>query len=139
LLLRGRLQSGERDEKLAARWANQLQDAVSDTELELTAQLATLRVSAADLASIQPGDTIWFKPPEAVKVLVQSTHLFDAEYGTANNSVAVRISQVVQPAESSAAFAIEPIGDHANDSEHSSSSRRRSAGRSAKSAGASAA
>ena len=139
LLLRGRLQSGERDEKLAVRWANQLQDAVSDTELELTAQLATLRVSAVDLASIQPGDTIWFKPPEAVKVLVQSAHLFDAEYGTANNSVAVRITQVVQPTESSSMFAIEPVGDQSHDSESSSSSRRRSAGRSAKSAGASAA
>ncbi|MGA0800590.1 MAG: FliM/FliN family flagellar motor switch protein, partial [Steroidobacteraceae bacterium] len=129
----------ERDEKLAVRWANQLQDAVSDTELELTAQLATLRVSAVDLASIQAGDTIWFKPPEAVKVLVQSTHLFDAEYGTANNSVAVRITEVIQPVESSASFAIEPIGEQVNDSESSSSSRRRSAGRSAKSAGASAA
>lgn len=139
LLLRGRLQSGERDEKLAVRWANQLQDALTDTELELTAQLATLRVSAADLASIQPGDTIWFKPPESVKVLVQSTHLFDAEYGTANNAVAVRITQVVQPVESSSMLAIEPVGEHSHDSENSSSSRRRSAGRSAKSAGASAA
>jgi hypothetical protein len=95
-------------------------------------------VSAADLAAIQPGDTIWFKPPEAVKVLVQSTHLFDAEYGTANNSVAVRITEVVKPVETSAAFAIEPIGEHGHDSESSSNSRRRS-GRSTKSAGASAA
>jgi flagellar motor switch protein FliM len=97
LLLRGRMQTGERDEKLAARWSDQLRDAVSDSELEVVAQLATLRVSALDLASIQPGDTLWFKPPASVKVLVQSAHLFDAEYGTADGNVAVRIERVIEP------------------------------------------
>jgi len=97
LLLRGRMQTGERDEKLAARWSDQLRDAVGDSELEVVAQLATLRVSALDLASIQPGDTLWFKLPASVKVLVQSTHLFDAEYGTADGNVAVRIERVIEP------------------------------------------
>lgn len=97
LLLRGRMQTGERDEKLAARWSDQLRDAVGDSELEVVAQLATLRVSALDLASIQPGDTLWFKPPASVKVLVQSTHLFDAEYGTTDGNVAVRIERVIEP------------------------------------------
>jgi flagellar motor switch protein FliM len=91
------MQTGERDEKLAARWSDQLRDAVSDSELEVVAQLATLRVSALDLASIQPGDTLWFKPPASVKVLVQSAHLFDAEYGTADGNVAVRIERVIEP------------------------------------------
>jgi len=97
LLLRGRMQTGERDEKLAARWSDQLRDAVGDSELEVVAQLATLRVSALDLASIQPGDTLWFKPPASVKVLIQSTHLFDAEYGTTDGNVAVRIERVIEP------------------------------------------
>lgn len=97
LLLRGRMQTGERDEKLAARWSDQLRDAVGDSELEVVAQLATLRVSALDLASIQPGDTLWFKLPASVKVLVQSTHLFDAEYGTTDGNVAVRIERVIEP------------------------------------------
>jgi len=97
LLLRGRVQTGDRDEKLAARWADQLRDAVSDAELQMVAQLATLRVSALDLATIKPGDTLWFKPPPSVKVLVQSAHLFDAEYGTADNSVAVRIDRIIEP------------------------------------------
>jgi len=141
LLLRGRLQSGERDEKLAARWANQLQDAISDTELQMVAQLAHLRVSAVDLASIQPGDTIWFKPPESVRVLVQSAHLFDAEYGTANNSVAVRITNVVQPIENRDSISIEPIGD-SNFSEATtptSGDRKSSSGKTLKTSGASAA
>lgn len=141
LLLRGRLQSGERDEKLAARWANQLQDAISDTELQMVAQLAHLRVSAVDLASIQPGDTIWFKPPESVRVLVQSAHLFDAEYGTANNSVAVRITNVVQPIENRDSISIEPIGD-SNFSEATtptSDDRKSSSGKTLKTSGASAA
>jgi len=97
LLLRGRMQTGERDEKLAARWSDQLRDAVGDSELEVVAQLATLRVSALDLASIQPGDTLWFKLPASVKVLIQSTHLFDAEYGTTDGNVAVRIERVIEP------------------------------------------
>ncbi len=97
LLLRGRVQTGDRDEKLAARWADQLCDAVSDTELQLVVQLATLRISALDLATIKAGDTLWFKPPSNVKVLVQSAHLFDAEYGTADNSVAVRIDRIIEP------------------------------------------
>ncbi|MBM4233498.1 MAG: flagellar motor switch protein FliM [Gammaproteobacteria bacterium] len=97
LLLRGRVQTGDRDEKLAARWADQLRDAVIDSELELVAQLTTLRVPALDLAAIKPGDTLWFKPPPSVKVLVQSAHLFDAEYGTADNSVAVRVERIIEP------------------------------------------
>jgi len=97
LLLRGRMQSGERDEKLAHAWAEDLKDAVEDAEVPVVAQLATLRVSALDLATIQPGDTLWFKPPESVKVLVQSNHLFDAEYGTQNNHMAVRIERVIEP------------------------------------------
>lgn len=97
LLLRGRLQSGERDEKLAARWSAQLKDAVEDAELELIVQLAQLRVSALDLASITPGDTLWFKPPEDVKVLVQANHLYNAEYGSVDNNMAVRITQVIDP------------------------------------------
>jgi flagellar motor switch protein FliM len=90
LLLRGRIQAGERDEKLAARWADQLQEAVSDAELEIVGQLGTLRMSAADLASLRVGETIPFKPSELVKVLVQSTHLFDAEYGSSDGMAAIR-------------------------------------------------
>ena len=97
LLLRGRLQAAERDEKLAAKWSHQLHDAVSDAELEVIAQLVTLRVPALDLAAIRPGDTLWFKPPPSVKLLVQSSHLFDAEYGTADGNAAVRIEQVIEP------------------------------------------
>ena len=99
LLLRGGVQAGERDEKLAARWSEQLETAVTDAELELVAQLVTLRVSALDLASIRPGDTLWFKNLPAVKVLVQSSHLFDAEYGTADGNAAVRIERIVTPAQ----------------------------------------
>jgi len=138
LLLRGRMQSGERDEKLAHAWSVQLQDAVMDAELEMVAQLATVRVSALDLAAIQAGDTLWFKPPEAVKVLVQSNHLFDAEYGTQNNNMAVRIDRVLDPIVKRAAP--EPVissGDE--DSDEETPSRRSSAGRTFKNAGVSAA
>lgn len=110
LLLRGRLQSGERDEKLAARWSAQLKDAVEDAELELIVQLAQLRVSALDLASIAPGDTLWFKPPEDVKILVQSNHLFNAEYGSVDNNMAVRITQVLDPISSDSDAGLE-MGD----------------------------
>jgi flagellar motor switch protein FliM len=65
----------------------------------MVAQLVTLRVSALDLASIRPGDTLWFKPPQSVKVLVQSSHVFDAEYGTADGNVAIRIERVIEPPE----------------------------------------
>jgi flagellar motor switch protein FliM len=97
LLLRGRLQTGERDEKMAVKWANQLREAVADAELEMVARLATLRVSALQLARIKPGDTLWFKPPPAVQVLVQSNHLFDAEYGSTENNAAIRIDRVLEP------------------------------------------
>lgn len=138
LLLRGRVQSGERDEKLAHAWSVQLQDAVMDAELEMVAQLATVRVSALDLASIQAGDTLWFKPPEAVKVLVQSNHLFDAEYGTQNNNMAVRIDRVLDPIVKR--VAPEPaIGSGDEDSDDETPSRRSSAGRTFKNAGVSAA
>lgn len=146
LLLRGRVQTGERDEKLAARWSDQLRDAVSDTELELVAQLATLRVSALDLAAIQPGDTLWFKPPASVKVLVQAAHLFDAEYGTADGTVAVRIEKVIEPTEDSKdtpTVADASTEDHPEEAAHSAAiaakRRKQAMKEAAKTAGASAA
>jgi hypothetical protein len=42
---------------------------------------------------------LWFKPPQSVKVLVQSSHVFDAEYGTADGNVAIRIERVIEPPE----------------------------------------
>jgi flagellar motor switch protein FliM len=137
LLLRGRMQSGERDEKLAHAWAEDLKDAVVDAELEVVAQLATLRVSALDLATIQPGDTLWFKPPESVKVLVQSNHLFDAEYGTQNNNMAVRIERVIEPIAPKAVAEVHMSGD--DDESDEVPTRRASVGRAVKSAGVSAA
>ena len=97
LLLRGRMQTGERDEKLAARWAEQLQEAVSDAELEVIGQLGTLRLSAARLAGLKVGDTLAFKPAELVKMLIQSAHVFDAEYGASDGMSAVRIEKVIEP------------------------------------------
>jgi flagellar motor switch protein FliM len=112
------VQTGDRDEKLAARWADQLREAVSDAELQLVAQLATLRVSALDLATIKAGDTLWFKPPPSVKVLVQSAHLFDAEYGTADNSVAVRIDRIIEPP--AAAHESDEVSHGSSSEEHGS-------------------
>lgn len=137
LLLRGRMQSGERDEKLAHAWAEDLKDAVEDAELQVVAQLATLRVSALDLATIQPGDTLWFKPPESVKVLVQSNHLFDAEYGTQNNNMAVRIERVIEPIAPRAIAEVHMSSD--DDESEETPTRRASVGRAVKTAGVSAA
>lgn len=119
LLLRGRVQTGERDEKLAARWADQLRDAVEDAELEVIARLTTLRVPALDLASIKPGDTLWFKPPPSVKVLVQSTHLFDAEYGSTDSNAAIRIERVVEPP-AEARTSLEPANGEPGAASHTS-------------------
>ena len=137
LLLRGRMQSGERDEKLAHAWAEDLKDAVEDAEVQVVAQLATLRVSALDLATIQPGDTLWFKPPESVKVLVQSNHLFDAEYGTQNNNMAVRIERVIEPIAPRAIAEVHMSSD--DDESEETPTRRASVGRAVKTAGVSAA
>jgi flagellar motor switch protein FliM len=130
LLLRGRLQAGERDEKLAAKWSDQLHDAVSDAELEMVAQLVTLRVSALDLASIRPGDTLWFKPPPSVKVLVQSSHVFDAEYGTADGNAAIRIERVIEPPEDPKKASEANAADHVEEAagaEHGTPAQRKRA------------
>lgn len=91
LLLRGRLQTGERDEKQAEAWSRLLEDAVMDAELTMVGQLSTFRMPAPDLAGIKVGDTLWFKQPQHVRVLVQSDHLFDAEYGSVDGQAALRI------------------------------------------------
>ncbi|NBR66744.1 MAG: flagellar motor switch protein FliM [Actinobacteria bacterium] len=143
LLLRGRLQAGERDEKLAARWSEQLRDSVSDAELQLVAQLVTLRVSALDLASIKAGDTLWFKPPPTVKVLVQSSHVFDAEWGTADGNTAIRIERVIEPPEEEHKAAEGTVGAHSGgvdaDGDNANPQRRRAGVQTIKTAGATAA
>ncbi len=143
LLLRGRLQAGERDEKLAARWSDQLSDAVSDAELEMVAQLVTLRISALDLAAIRSGDTLWFKPPPSVKVLVQSSHVFDAEYGSADGNAAFRIERVVDPPEEIKSALEHTVTEHSEESEavgnNTAARRKRAATLTGKTAGATAA
>lgn len=143
LLLRGRLQAGERDEKLAARWSEQLCDAVSDAELPMVAQLVTLRVSALDLASIRAGDTLWFKPPTSVKVLVQASHIFDAEWGTADGNAAVRIERVMDPPEDEMKQPAGVIGEHSGgvegEGENAAVRRRRAGGQTGRTSGATAA
>lgn len=141
LLLRGRLQAGERDEKLAARWSDQLRDAVSDSELQLVAQLVTLRVSALELASIRTGDTLWFKPPAGVKVLVQSSHVFDAEWGTADGNAAVRIERVIDPPEDDSKTPEPAVSDHpaGTENETTAARRGRAGAQTGKTAGATAA
>ncbi len=103
LLLRGRLTAGERDEKQAAQWSRELADAVMDAELQMVGQLTAFRMSALDLASITAGDTLWFKQPQGVKVFVQQAHIFDAEYGSMDNAMAMRIQAIHTPKDKGAA------------------------------------
>jgi flagellar motor switch protein FliM len=138
LLLRGRLQAGERDEKQVAQWSMELADAVMDAELQLVGQLTTFRMSALDLAAINAGDTLWFKQPQGVKVHVQQVHLFDAEYGSMDNNMALRIQAVHQPKDkSSAADDLQTTQDTKTKSAEKQAARP--AGRQAQSAGVTAA
>jgi flagellar motor switch protein FliM len=138
LLLRGRLQAGERDEKQVAQWSRELADAVMDAELELVGQLTTFRMSALDLASINAGDTLWFKQPQGVKVHVQQVHLFDAEYGSMDSSMALRIQAVHQPKDKNAA-ADDLQGPQETKTKSADKQGPRSATRSAQAAGVTAA
>jgi len=97
LLLRGRTPTGDRDEKLAMQWSHDLLDAVKDADVKMTAELATVKVSALDLATIKAGDTLWLKPDEYLKVLVDGSHLFQAEYGESNGNSAIRVAEVIYP------------------------------------------
>jgi flagellar motor switch protein FliM len=97
LLLRGRTPTGERDEKQAQQWSHDLLDAVKDSAVVVTAELATVKVSALDLATIKVGDTLWLKPDEHLKVLVQGSHVFQAEYGDSNGNAAIRIAEILTP------------------------------------------
>jgi len=97
LLLRGRTPTGERDEKQAQQWSNDLLDAVKDSDVEITAELATVKVSALDLATIKVGDTLWLKPDEHLRVLVEGSHIFKAEYGESNGNSAIRVTEIIMP------------------------------------------
>ena len=114
LLLRGRLQAGERDERQAAQWTRKLEEAVLDAELNVVGQLTSFRLSAMELAAISVGDTLWFKQPQAVRVIVQQNHLFNAEYGAVDNTMALRVQGLAtDPTLAASANAAAPKNDPA--------------------------
>jgi hypothetical protein len=68
---------------------------------------------------------------------VQSNHLFDAEYGTQNNNMAVRIERVIEPIAPRAIAEVHMSSD--DDESEETPTRRASVGRAVKTAGVSAA
>jgi flagellar motor switch protein FliM len=111
LLLRGRVQSGERDERMAAAWSDQLRDAVLDASLPITGVLGTAQTSFGELMKMAPGDMIWLRPSEHIRVNVAANPAFEASYGEANGQVALRIERTLPPPGSQTTNVPAPAGN----------------------------
>lgn len=93
--LRSRVQSDIVDEDIS--WRDRLERAVMTVPLSVTARLAEPMVPLADLADIQPGQTLRADLAPAPQLLVEGQPLFEAEIGDVAGRAALSITRAIAP------------------------------------------
>ena len=83
----------ERDD----RWINTMRENICQSELELSSELTTARMSLRDLMNLKPGDVFPIDMPPAIDVCVENVPIFRGEMGVSNGHRAIKISQILRP------------------------------------------
>ncbi len=96
-LLRSRVQTGDGNEESEKQWHNDLEVAVETAEIQLRVLLGQMESSLGEVQSMQEGDVLFFKKPDAARMLVNGLSAFDVQVGTLGTQVAVQIERSVIP------------------------------------------
>lgn len=96
-LLRNRVQTGDGNEESEKQWHRDLEVAVESAEVELRVLLGQMASTLGEIQHMQEGDVLFFKKPEAARMLVNGLPAFDVQVGTLSTQVAVQIERSVIP------------------------------------------
>jgi flagellar motor switch protein FliM len=83
----------ERDD----RWINTMRENIGQSELEVSSELTTARMSLRDLMNMKPGDVIPIEMPSAIDVCVENVPIFRGSMGVSNGRRAIKISDILRP------------------------------------------
>ena len=83
---------GERDE----RWTVNLRQQIQNAMVELSAQLATPRLSLRQLVALKPGDVIPIEMPEQLDICVDDLPVLSGTLGVSHGRHALKINHVVR-------------------------------------------
>ena len=96
-LLRSRVQTGDGNDESDKLWRQQLTAAVDESALELRVLLGEVAVSLQHLQTLQPGDLLYFKKPDAARGYLCGVPAFEVEVGASGRQVACRILKSIRP------------------------------------------
>ncbi len=96
-LLRARMQTGDGNEESEKQWRQDLEVAVETAEIELRVLLGQMDITLGEIQNMQDGDVLFFKKPDAARMLVNGLPAFDVQVGTLGTQVAVQIERSVIP------------------------------------------
>ena len=91
-LLRNRVATGDGNELSDKKWTEDLESAVSESELELSVILGELTASYKTLMSAEMGDILYFKRDDFARVDIRNTPSFLAELGAVDSQIAIKIN-----------------------------------------------
>lgn len=78
------------------RWTTAIREDMSYAEVELGAKLLETRLTVRQLMRLKPGDIVPVDLPDEVTIFAEGVPLFRGQFGTANGSNAVKLSQAIE-------------------------------------------
>ena len=90
-LLRNRVATGDGNELSDKQWAEDLNESVIESEIELQVLLGQLKTTLFNLENAREGDILYFKKNDIARVDICNIPTFEAELGVVKSEVAVKI------------------------------------------------
>ena len=90
-LLRNRVATGDGNELSDKQWAEDLNESVIESEIELQVLLGQLKTTLFNLENAREGDILYFKKNDMARVDICNIPTFEAELGVVKSEVAVKI------------------------------------------------
>lgn len=90
-LLRNRVAASDGNELSDKQWAEDLNDSVIESEIEMQVLLGEIKTNLFTLENSRQGDILYFKKSDMARVDICSIPTFDAELGVVKSEVAIKI------------------------------------------------
>ena len=91
-LLRNRVATGDGNELSDKQWAEDLNNSVIESEIELQVLIGHIKTTLYNLENSREGDILYFKKDDVSRVDICNIPTFEGELGVVNSQIAVKIS-----------------------------------------------
>ncbi|MFZ9129981.1 MAG: FliM/FliN family flagellar motor switch protein, partial [Pseudomonadales bacterium] len=78
---------------IRGEWADAITQRIRGAEVQLRAELPTMKLTVQQLLDLVPGDVVPIKSPDDVVVKVGHVEVFEGKFGTAEGQNAVKITR----------------------------------------------